>query len=310
MNILIIGASGQIGSELVSRLRGIGTLITPSRSDMDLTIPDQIRQTIRTAQPDLIINTAAYTNVEGAESALALAMQINGEAPAVIAQEAHRAGAALLHYSTDYVFDGEQTTPYFETDTPRPLNAYGRSKLAGEHGVARYSDNYWILRCSWVYSAQGNNFLNTMWRLMQERDELRVVADQTGAPTWARSIAGVSADMLGAMPDRQLQEVVRSTTGIYHLSAAGATSWHGMALSVLRRMQAAGVPTRVTEETLLAVPTSGYPSAACRPRMSCLAPGKLRDVFQLSFAAWEDDLERCIDELITQQPHPAGQAGC
>lgn len=310
MNILLTGASGQIGSELVGRLRGMGTLTAPLREQMDLSDPDQIRHTIRATRPELIINAAAYTDVEGAESAPALAMQINGEAPAVIAREARRLGAALVHYSTDYVFDGTRDSPYRESDLPHPLNAYGRSKLAGEHAIARHCDTFWILRCSWVYSAQGKNFLKTMWRLLQERDALRVVADQTGAPTWARAIAGVTADMLVVSPDHLLSDKVRATTGIYHLAASGTTSRHGMATTILRRMQAAGLPTRVKEETLSAVPTSAYPTVAQRPLMSAMDTTRLRDVFHLAFPHWQDDLERCMDELVNGRPDQSGQPDC
>jgi dTDP-4-dehydrorhamnose reductase len=196
LKILLTGQTGQIGSELALSLQGVGEVIYFPRTAMDLSDLDQVRDVIRAVRPDLIVNPAAYTAVVQAESEPALATLINGAAPGVMAQEAQRLGAGLIQYSTDYVFDGAQTKPYDEKAIPNPLNVYGQSKLAGEQAVAQHCEAHWILRTSWVYDAHGANFLKTVLRLAQEQSQFTMVADQFGAPTWAKSIARLTREML------------------------------------------------------------------------------------------------------------------
>lgn len=222
MRILLTGASGQVGHELAQCLEACGEIFAPPRARLDLERPDQLREVIRAYKPDLIVNPAAYTAVDQAESNAAAAQRINADAPAVIAQEARRCGAAVLHFSTDYVFDGGKCAPYDEDDEAAPLNVYGRTKLAGEQALQDAGIPLLLLRTGWVYGLRGHNFMLTMLRQAQERDSLRVVADQYGAPTWSRTVAQASAQMLaraGRAPDRE--EWWRRHGGTYHLSARG-----------------------------------------------------------------------------------------
>ena len=275
-------------------------VFAPSRAEMDLQEPEQIRSVMRRYQPQLVINAAAYTAVDQAESDPDLAMRINADAPAVIAEEAQRLGAALIHYSTDYVFDGTQAAPYEEDATPHPLNVYGRSKLLGEQHIARLCQAHWIVRCSWIYSTHGRNFLRTFWRLAQQRQELQVVDDQIGAPTWARSIGAATAQMLNeAMRSSNgVLDYIGTHAGIYHMAAHGQTSWHGMAMHILQRMEKAGIALLLTPEHLLAIPSDSYPTAAQRPMNSKLATEKLARVFKVNLPDWHDDLDACMTELL------------
>ena len=222
--ILLTGKNGQVGWELQRTLAPLGEVVVLDRRQLDLSDPDQIRERVREISPDLIVNAAAYTAVDRAEAEPEPAMAVNGTAPGLLAEEAKRIGAAIIHYSTDYVFDGAKTTPYTEEDAPNPLNVYGRTKLAGEQAVQAAGVPHLILRTSWVYGMRGKNFLLTILRLAREREELKIVDDQIGAPTWSRTIAEATAQILtsGAWP-------VSGASGIYHLTASGSTSWYGFA---------------------------------------------------------------------------------
>jgi dTDP-4-dehydrorhamnose reductase len=289
VRILLTGASGQVGRELLRALQGVGEIIAPSRAELDLCDLHDVRAAVRSIRPDLIVNPAAYTAVERAESEPALAFRINAEAPGVLAEEARDIGAAMVHYSTDYVFDGRKNGPYLETDAPAPLNSYGRSKLAGEQAVAAAGGDYLILRTSWVYGAHGNNFLLAMLRLARERGYVRVVNDQYGAPTWSRTIAGITAAML-AQACAGGAGWWREHGGIYHLSSQGRTSWHGFAEAI---MAEAGIRCEVQ-----GIPSADYPSVVQRPANSTLCCDKLMARFGL-LPEWREALHLCVNEMQT-----------
>jgi dTDP-4-dehydrorhamnose reductase len=298
VKILLTGQSGQLGGELAQSLHGLGEIIFLSRAQMDLSDLDQVRDVIRAIKPDLIVNPAAYTAVAKAESEPALATLINGEAPRVMAQEAQRLGAAMIHYSTDYVFDGTQSLPYAETAETHPINVYGQSKLAGEQAVATYCEAHWIVRCSWMYEVHGVNFLKTFWRLAQEREEVRIVNDQFGAPTRARSIAVATQNMLDqTIAPGYIQDSLAKKAGVYHFAATGATSWHGMAMHILRRMKKNGMSLRLQENAVLPIPASAWPETVRRPMNSRLQTEKIQLAFRLSLPDWRRDLDACISDL-------------
>lgn len=283
MNILLTGATGQVGYELERSLQGLGRVIAPRRAELDLADLDQVRAVVRAVRPGLIVNPGAYTAVDQAEREPQLAWRINAEAPAVLAAEAKLLGAAMVHYSTDYVFDGTKQGAWLETDPTHPINAYGRSKLAGEQAVAAAGIDHLILRTSWVYGMRGKNFLLTMLRLGAERAQLRVVADQHGAPTWSRSIADVTALLLaqaraGGAPWWQAH------AGVYHLSSAGATTWCGFTEAIVA---AAGLACEV-----LPIGSADYPLPAPRPANSQLCCDKLRQLCALP--NWQDALRLCM----------------
>jgi dTDP-4-dehydrorhamnose reductase len=285
MKILVTGKSGQVGYELMRSLQPLGQVTGVDRSEMDLSDLDQVRDVIRRLQPGLIVNPAAYTAVDKAETEPELAMRINGLAPGVMAEEAAKLGAAIVHYSTDYVFDGTKQGAYTESDPPCPLNVYGRTKLAGEQAIAAAGVPHLIFRTSWVYGARGKNFLLTMMRLAAERDELRIVADQYGAPTWCRTLADVTATILaqaGAAGDRAAWW--HQNSGLYHLTSQGATTWHGFADALLD--QAAKKPR------LVPIGSSDYPAPAARPANSRLSCELLMNRF-CRLPHWRDALALC-----------------
>jgi dTDP-4-dehydrorhamnose reductase len=285
MKILVTGRTGQVGYELMRSLQPLGEVIGVDRSEMDLADLDQVRDVIRRLQPGLIVNPAAYTAVDKAESEPELAMRINGLAPAVMAEEAAKLGASIVHYSTDYVFDGTKQKPYTEADLPCPLNVYGRTKLAGEQAIAASGVPYLIFRTSWVYGMRGKNFMLTMMRLAAERDELRIVADQHGAPTWCRTIADTTASILAqASASRDSDSWWREHGGLYNLTAQGATTWHGFADALLD--QAAKKPV------LVPISAAEYPVPAARPANSRLSCEALMDRFG-HLPHWRDALALC-----------------
>ena len=302
--ILVAGRNGQVGFELLRSLAGLGQVMAPGRDEMDLSDPDSIRRAVREAAPDLIVNAAAYTAVDQAESEAELALAINGAAPGILAEEAKRAGAALIHYSTDYVFDGSKGAPYTEEDPPRPISAYGRSKLAGERAIQAVDVPHLILRTSWIYGARGKNFLLTILRLARERDELRIVVDQVGAPTWSRAIAEATGGILKKLRYGQpgFGDVCAQQRGIYNLSAAGQTSWHGFAAAILAH--AANAPPGESAFALARVPmlkpitTEQYPLPAARPPYSVLSNGKLLGAFGIAMPTWETSLAECMRGII------------
>jgi len=297
MKLLLTGASGQLGHVLAARLCNIGDIIAPTHSQMDLTDADAIRRVVVATQPDLIINAAAYTAVDQAEAQPQLAYAINAIAPAILAQQAQFLSIPLIHFSTDYVFDGNGSTPYREDHLPQPRNIYGMSKLAGEHAIAAYCENYWILRTSWVYGAHGSNFLKTILRLAQERDTLNVVDDQIGAPTWTHSIADALMHMLSAADAQEIAQRINTSHGLYHLTATGSTSWHHYARTIVHMLSTLHMPLRLQESDISALPSSAYPTAATRPLNSRLCVDKLQEAFALTLPHWQSALTDCIEEL-------------
>lgn len=280
MKILLTGPSGQVGAALLETLPAIGEVIAAGRRDLDLCKKESIAKAVAAARPDVIVNAAAYTAVDQAEREEALAMAVNRDGPAMLAEEAARRGALLVHFSTDYVFDGEKPSPYVESDATDPLNAYGRSKLAGEQAIQRSGCRHLIFRTSWVYSHSGKNFLLTMLRLAREKKELRVVDDQHGAPTSSRMLAD-------AVP-RAISAVLRDSSlgGLYHMSAQGSTTWCGFARAI--------VGDRVK---VLPISSSEYPTPARRPRNSVLDNSKLGKSFGLRLPSWQAGLERVLGTL-------------
>ncbi|OCW30225.1 dTDP-4-dehydrorhamnose reductase [Pseudomonas aylmerensis] len=285
MKILITGQHGQVSLALQQRLQDLGELIVLGRDQLDLADVDQIRQQVRAQRPDLIINAAAHTAVDQAESEADVAFAINAIAPGVLAEEAEALGIPLIHYSTDYVFDGNKPAPYTEADTPNPLGVYGQSKLAGEQAIAAVGGEYLILRTSWVYSNHGKNFLLTMQRLLQEKPHLRIVADQIGAPTWAGTIANSTR----ALIDRW-QAGKAGEWGVYHLTAQGETSWFGFAAAIAEQLRAGGTACAELE----AIPSSAYPTPAKRPLNSRLDCSRLQQQWQVSQPQWQDALRECL----------------
>ncbi len=291
MRILVTGGAGQVGWELRRTLAIFGEVAAPSRDVLDLESPDSIVAAVRGIRPGLIVNAAAYTSVDKAESEPALAMKINGDAPRILAEEAASRNAALIHYSTDYVFDGNKVDPYREEDATAPINVYGQTKLAGEQAVMAAKAAHLIFRTSWVYESRGRNFLLTMLRLAKERKELKVVDDQVGAPTSARLIAEATAVAIarsfaaGALD----MDNFRTMGGLYHLTAAGRTTWYGFAQAILQNKEGMA--------KLLPIPTSGYPTPARRPRNSLLDNGKLERNFGFKLPDWKVGLQLCLEEV-------------
>jgi len=291
--ILIVGKTGQLGRELAHAFDGFGAVVAIGRESVDLTVAEQIRAVVRREAPDVILNAAAYTAVDRAESESDVALAINGMAPRILAEEARRQKAVLIHYSTDYVFDGKKAGPWVETDKPLPLNIYGASKLAGEQAIEEVGGNYLIFRTSWVYGPHGKNFLLTMLRLAKQRERLSIVDDQIGAPTTSielarathRIVAGLLADRFGCMQE---------CSGIYHMSCAGSTSWFGFAQAIFERA-AAILGTRSPE--LTPVETKEYPTPATRPANSVLSNAKLQARFGEQLADWQPALEEALTIL-------------
>ena len=281
--ILLFGKIGQVGWELRRTLAPFGQLTAVDFPEVDFTRPDSIRKWIQDTSPEIIVNAAAYTAVDKAESELALATKINGDAPGVMAEEAKRRSALLVHYSTDYVFDGAKTTPYVEEDRPNPLSAYGRSKLAGDQAIQRSGCRHLIFRLCWVYGVRGGNFMLTMMRLAREREILRVVTDQIGCPTTARLIAETTALALQQARDPGL---AARASGVYHLCCAGRASWHEFARAIIDLMPAAERKCRTIE----AISSADYPTPAKRPAYSVMSCAKLQGTFGLTLPDWRDAL--------------------
>lgn len=295
MRILLLGRNGQVGWELQRALAPLGEVLALDRSSTmhaDLAQPEGLRETVRSAGPQLIVNAAAYTAVDKAESEPQLAHTVNALAPGVLAEEAARLGALLVHYSTDYVFDGSGETPWTETSPTGPLSVYGRTKLDGEQAIRSSGCRHLILRTSWVHAARGSNFAKTMLRLARERETLKVVDDQFGAPTGADLIADATAHAAKAT----LQDPHRA--GIYHLAAAGCTSWHAYARHVVARAAALGQMLKASPEAVEPVPTRAFPTAARRPRNSRLATEHLRATFGLAMPPWQAGVDRLVDEIV------------
>jgi dTDP-4-dehydrorhamnose reductase len=297
MKILLLGKNGQVGWELQRSLATLGEVValdfdSPGPLSADFSRPQDLAATVRAVAPDVIVNAAAHTAVDKAESEPDLARAINAEAPAVLAREAAARGAWLLHFSTDYVFDGSGDTPRGEDAPTGPLNVYGLTKLEGELAIRASGCRHLLLRTSWVYGARGGNFARTMLKLAQERDQLRVIDDQVGAPTGADLLADLSAHML------RTARTDASVAGTYHAVAAGQTSWHGYAHHVIDFARAAGVPVKVAPGAIEAVPTSAFPTPAQRPLNSRLDTARLRSRFGVVLPDWRHGVDRMLTEVL------------
>jgi dTDP-4-dehydrorhamnose reductase len=296
MKILLFGKNGQVGWELQRSLAPLGELVALDSDSTELcgdfTNLAGIAQSVRTVAPDVIVNAAAHTAVDKAESEFELVRTINALAPGVLAQEAARVNAWLVHYSTDYVFDGSGDKPWLETDATAPLNVYGSTKLEGEQLIRQAECRHLIFRTSWVYGTRGGNFAKTMLRLAQERDSLKIIDDQIGAPTGADLLADVTAHAIRAA--RQQPEI----SGLYHLVAAGETSWHGYASFVIDFARRSGVPLKVAPGAIQPVPTSAFSTPARRPHNSRMDTSKLQRTFDLHPPEWQTGVERMLSELL------------
>ena len=293
MRILVTGRDGQVGGELAKALTGLGDILVLGRAQLDLSDPDSVRDVVRAERPALIINAAAYTAVDLAESEPALAYAINAQAPGILAEEAKSLGAALIHYSTDYVYDGGKQGPWSETDPTGPLSVYGQSKLAGEQAIAAVGVPHLIFRTSWVYGLTGKNFLLTMLRLAQSRPELSIVSDQIGAPTWSRTIAEATA-----LAIKKADHAARLSdlSGIYHLCAGGQTSWYGFAEKIFSH------PVVAKKPRLTPIPAKDYPTPAQRPKNSVMSTAKFQQNFG-SLPSWDEALEICLSSMPVEAPH-------
>lgn len=284
--VLLTGRTGQTGWELQRALAPLGQVIATGRGELDLADPDSIRAAIRQAKPSIIVNAGGFTSVDEVEQQPELAMRVNGVAPGVIAEEAKRLGARLLHYSTAYVFDGNSGKPYSEDDPPNPINVYGKSKLAGEQAIVATDCDHLILRTSWIYSRRGINFLTAILKLAREKKELAVVDDQIGSPTWAKAIADATGQLL-KKPRR-----AGGDAGIYHLTAAGQVSRFGLARKIIDNAREFTVG-RGPWPNIRPIPSSEYPLPAARPRSCVLATGRIGRDFGTSMESWEDQLRAC-----------------
>lgn len=295
MKILLLGKNGQVGWELQRSLAPLGEVIALDRHSRpcgDLTQLDALAETVRSVKPDIIVNAAAHTAVDKAESEPELARTLNALAPAVLAEEAKRANAWLIHYSTDYVFDGSGDEPWREADATAPLSVYGATKLEGEQLIQQSGCKHLIFRTSWVYGARGGNFAKTMLRLAQERDSLSVINDQIGAPTGADLLADVTAHAI-----RTAQQHA-DVSGLYHLVAGGETSWHGYASFVIDLARRAEIQIKVAPEAIKPVPTSAFPTPAKRPHNSRMNTGKLQQTFDLYLPDWQSGVVRMLSEVL------------
>ncbi len=303
--ILITGKNGQVGWDLHRALKEAGPTIALDRDAMDLSKPDSIRRTISGIRPSIIINAAAYTAVDLAEEEPDYAQMVNGDAPGIMAEEAKKIGALLIHYSTDYVFDGTKRSPYVETDQPNPINAYGMSKLIGERAIESSGANYLIFRSSWVYSTRGKNFLLTILRLAREREDLKIVDDQLGIPNWSRAIAEATAAVIAkiqkpAAKKSRSKSAPKDLRGIYHMAGTGETTWFGFAEAILAEIQKGGFPSTVmgqvpvTAKRVLPITTAEYPTRAKRPLYSVLDSSKLKKTFGVELPPWDQQLKAAV----------------
>ncbi|MBI3901609.1 MAG: dTDP-4-dehydrorhamnose reductase [Nitrosomonadales bacterium] len=296
MDILLLGKDGQVGWELQRALSPFGHMVVPEIGECDLANPDQLRSVIRATKPALIVNAAAYTAVDKAESDADVARAVNAVAPGIMAEEARKLDAWLVHYSTDYVFDGSKAGAYIEEDVPVPLSVYGATKLQGEQAILETGCRHLIFRTSWVFAARGGNFARTMLCLARERDALTVVDDQFGAPTSAELIADITALCL-----RDVLRGGEAKQGLYHLVAAGETNWHGYARFVLEQAAQTGAALKCRPEDVSPIPTSAYPLPARRPANSRLDTSKLKREFDLYLPDWTYHAKRMLTEILAKE---------
>jgi dTDP-4-dehydrorhamnose reductase len=303
--ILLTGKNGQVGAELLRLLPQLGEVVALGHDQLDLSDPSDIRRTIRGFRPQLIINAAAYTAVDQAETDETTARAVNGEAPRLMAEEAAKIGGVLVHYSTDYVFDGTKKTPYDEMDSENPVNVYGKTKFAGEQAIRSSGSPYLIFRTAWVYATRGRNFLLTILRLATEREELRIVSDQVGAPTCASDIAAATTKVLTNLCERNDRGFVFSeVTGTYHMSAAGQTTWYDFAKTIIENAGATShslewlrVATKerpLIARRLIPISTEEFGSSASRPAYSILSNSRLNQTFGVALPDWHNQLQRCF----------------
>ncbi|RTL53746.1 MAG: dTDP-4-dehydrorhamnose reductase [Bradyrhizobiaceae bacterium] len=296
LRIVLLGKDGQVGAALQPRLAALGDLVAHNRATCDLGNPNQLRQAVRAAHPDLIVNAAAYTAVDKAESEHELCWRVNAEAPKILAEEAKAAGAWLVHYSTDYVFDGSKAAPYVEADLPSPLSVYGQSKRAGDDAIMATAPNHTILRVSWVYGLAGRNFAKTILKFACERDELRIVNDQFGAPTSADLIADVTTDIAR----RFIAPVSDRARGTFNVAPSGRTSWYDYALALVREAKAQNWPLKLSQDRIVPIPTEQYPTPAQRPKNSVLDTAKIRALLGTDLPAWQVPLR----DFVARLSHP------
>lgn len=303
--ILLTGKSGQIGSELLQLLPSLGEVIAPGREELDLRDSINLRRVVRDVQPQLIVNAAAYTAVDAAEAEEAKAHGVNAIAPGVLAEEAKSLGAAIVHYSTDYVFDGSKKLPYTETDLTNPINVYGKTKLAGEQAIRESGATHLILRTAWVYATRGSNFLLTILRLATQREELRIVDDQSGSPTWSRAIAASTTKILAQLFQQEgATSALSHFGGTYHMTAAGETTWFGFAHAILESaarvsrdlpwLAAATNGKPLMTRRIVPIYTPEYPTLASRPGYSVLSNSRLAQEFGFKLLDWRVQLHRCF----------------
>jgi dTDP-4-dehydrorhamnose reductase len=302
LKIVIVGRNGQLAWEANQQFQGLGQIVCVGRPQLDLLDIENVRAEIRRIKPSVLINAAAYTAVDQAESERQAAMKVNSEAPAVMAEEAKRLGALFITYSTDYVFDGKSASPYSETDPTAPLNVYGASKLSGEMAVEAVGGSYLIFRTSWVYGARGKNFLKTIARLAPERPELRIVDDQVGAPTWSRDLADATKKIIEQLMDQSgserlpVGESLGERRGIYHMTAAGSVSWCGFAAAIVEEMGKRNL-SKGNLAKVVPISTREYPTPAARPQNSRLCNEKLKNTFGVMLPQWRASLIAVMDEL-------------
>lgn len=299
--LLVTGEGGQVGEALRQTLAPLGEVVIPTIAELDLTDTDAIRRWMRDVRPRWVVNAAAHTAVDKAESESDLAFAINATAPEVLAEEARKIGATVVHYSTDYIFDGSKETPWVETDAAGPLNVYGKSKLAGELAVSQSGAAYFTFRTSWVYGATGNNFVRSILRLAREREHLRIVADQHGAPTWSFELARLTAEVIGRterLAERNkssISEAASPLSGVYHATGSGETTWCGFATQAIAEWQKREPGTKLA--IVEPIPTSEYPTPAKRPMNSRLDCSKLEQTFGWRMPEWSDSLATVVDLL-------------
>jgi dTDP-4-dehydrorhamnose reductase len=297
---LVTGCRGQVGADLVRALAGRAEVVAHDHATLDLAADEAIRRGVRDARPQVILNAAAYTNVDRAEAETDAAHAVNGVAPGILGEEAKRAGALLVHFSTDYVYDGTKPSPYVESDATHPINAYGRTKLAGEEAIARSGCDHLILRTSWVYAPHGRNFLLTMLRLAATHPEIRVVDDQHGAPTSSRQLADAVVALVGGGADRPFEagdlDRLRAGSGVYHATAAGACTWFGFAQAIFAERARRPGPA-FNSPRLVAITSADYPTPARRPANSLMSNEKLAAAFQVRLGEWREGLAEAMSAL-------------